>query len=197
MKQQRLRIVLVRHGRPHIALSPRTSHHGFRDYIAAYEAAGLDPASTPPEELAELGSELALIFSSDRPRSHQSARALAPRAELVVDPVFAEAPLASPPVPLLKLRVPGWAVLSRILWHVGFAPGIENAAIARRRAEQAANILTAVARKNGQAALVAHGYFNWMIGRVLRRRGFVKQGSHRARYWNSVIYERLEQNNSS
>jgi broad specificity phosphatase PhoE len=188
--QQCLRIVLIRHGRPHIALSPRTSHGGFRDYIAAYEEAGLDPASTPPKELAELGGELAAIFTSDRPRSHQSARALGPRAELITDPLFAEAPLASPPIPFLKLRVPGWAVLSRILWHVGFAPGIENAAASNCRAERAADILIAKARECGLAALVAHGYFNWMIGRVLRRRGFVKQGSHRARYWNSVIYER-------
>ena len=41
------RIVLVRHGQPAIALSPRTSHAGFSDYIDAYEEAGLDPASLP------------------------------------------------------------------------------------------------------------------------------------------------------
>jgi hypothetical protein len=43
-----MRIILVRHGQPHIALSPRTTHRGFGDYIGAYEAAGLDPASLPP-----------------------------------------------------------------------------------------------------------------------------------------------------
>ncbi len=41
-------------------------------------------------------------------------------------------------------------------------------------------------------ALVAHGYFNFMIGRELRRRGFARRGSHRARYWNTVTYERPE-----
>ena len=35
-----MRIILIRHGQPHIALSPRTSHREFRDYIDAYEAAG-------------------------------------------------------------------------------------------------------------------------------------------------------------
>jgi hypothetical protein len=38
--------------------------------------------------------------------------------------------------------------------------------------------------------LVAHGYFNFLIGRELRRRGFAKSGSHRARFWNAVIYTR-------
>ena len=38
--------------------------------------------------------------------------------------------------------------------------------------------------------LVAHGYFNAMIGRVLNKRGLKRTGSHRARFWNAVIYER-------
>ncbi len=184
-----MRIILVRHGRPHIALSPRTSHRGFGYYIDAYEAAGLDPASLPPQELAELGRELASVFASDRPRSHQSAKALAPHVTPLRDPLFAEAPLASPPIPFLKMGVPSWAVVSRLLWHMGFSPRIEGWFAARRRAERAADILVARARAEGAVALVAHGYFNWMIGRVLTQRGFVKQGSHRARYWNTVVYE--------
>ena len=57
---------------------------------------GWIPASLPPQELADLVKELDHVFTSGRPRAHQSAQALAPHAELVVDPLFAEAPLASP-----------------------------------------------------------------------------------------------------
>jgi broad specificity phosphatase PhoE len=185
-----LRILLIRHGQPHLPLSPTTSHHGFRDYIGAYEAAGLDPTSLPPPELAELMRELRAVYSSDRPRSHQSARALA--ADPILDPMFAEAPLASPPIPLLKMSVPKWAVISRVLWHLGFAPGIENAKAAGVRAHAAADALVARAQADGSVALVAHGYFNFLIGRVLTRRGFRQSGSHRARYWNTVIYERQD-----
>ena len=185
-----LRIILIRHGQPAIALAPRTGHHGFRDYIDAYEAAGLEPSSLPPEELQGLVKDLGAVFTSGKPRAHQSAARLAPHAQLIADPLFVEAPLASPPLPLLKLQVPKWAVMSRILWHMGFTPGIENYRRARHRAAQAADILVARARDTGAAALVAHGYFNWMIGRQLRRRGFVKRGTHQARYWNTVIYER-------
>ena len=106
------------------------------------------------------------------------------------DPLFAEAPLASPPIPFLRLNVPSWAVISRVLWHMGFAPRIEDWFAARRRAARAADLLVARARESGPVALVAHGYFNWMIGRVLKQRGFVRRGSHRARYWNTVTYER-------
>ena len=183
------RIILVRHGRPALPLRPRTSHHGFRDYIDAYEAAGLDPESLPPQELSDLVKELDHMFTSDRPRSHQSARALAPHAELQADPLFAEAPLASPRIPLLKMRVPKWAVVARVLWHVGYHPEIENFRKAKHRASQAADILIGKIRDGGSAVLVAHGYFNAMIGRQLRQRGFTRTGSHRVRYWNAVIYQ--------
>jgi broad specificity phosphatase PhoE len=187
-----VRVVLIRHGQPHIALSPRTGHAGFSGYIGDYEAAGLAPTSFPPQELADLGRELTHIFTSGRARSHQSAATLAPHAELVTDEIFVEAPLASPRIPLLQMRVPKWAVISRILWHLGFHPGIENPRQARRRAARAAEMLADAAAKRGTATLVAHGYFNWMIGRELIRRGFSRTGSHQARYWNTVIYERKD-----
>ena len=185
-----MRIILIRHGRPNIAVSPRTSHREFRSYIDAYEAAGLDPESIPPEELQDLLREIDAVYTSERRRSKDSARALAPHAELIADPLFAEAPLASPPIPLLKMRVAKWAVMSRILWHAGYHPEIENYRRAKSRAAQAADILMRRARIDGAAALVAHGYFNYIIGRELKRRGFRKSGTHRAHFWNSVVYEK-------
>ena len=196
----------MRHGRPALPLRPRTSHSEFRDYIDAYEQAGLDPESLPPQELSDLVKELDHVFTSDRPRAHESAKALAPHAELQADPLFAEAPLASPRIPLLRMRVPKWAVMARILWHAGYHPEIENYRKAKHRAGEAADILINKLRDGEDAeerprererpkrqtsavALVAHGYFNAMIGRQLRQRGFTRAGAHRVRYWNAVIYQ--------
>jgi broad specificity phosphatase PhoE len=184
-----LRIVLVRHGRPAISDGERTCHRGFRDYMDAYEAAGLDPDSAPPDELQDLMKGLSAVYTSGSPRAQDSARALAPGAELIADPLFVEAPLASPRIPLLRLGVPAWAVMSRILWHAGYHPEIENYRRAKQRAKRAADILTGKARDEGMTVLVAHGYFNAMIGRELSRRGFRKTGSHRVRFWNAVSYE--------
>jgi broad specificity phosphatase PhoE len=184
-----MRIVLIRHGQPHIELKPRTGHAGFAGYIDDYEAAGLAPTSLPPQELAELAVELTHVFTSGRPRARQSASALAPHAELIAEEIFVEAPLASPRIPILQMRVPKWAVVSRILWHLGFSPGIENPRQAHQRAVRAADMLEAAAHHRGTAAQVAHGYFNRMIGRELKRRGFSRTGIHQARYWNTVIYD--------
>ena len=186
-----LRIVLVRHGRPAIETSPRTSHDGFRRYIDEYQEAGLDPVSVPPEELLDLVKGLNAVHTSDAPRANDSARSLLPEAELIADPLFAEAPLAAPRIPLLKMKVPVWAVMARIMWHAGFHPEIENYRRAKSRANQAAGILVDRALSNeGIAVLVAHGYFNAMIGRILRKRGFRRTGSHRVRFWNAVVYQR-------
>jgi broad specificity phosphatase PhoE len=184
------RIILIRHGRPALPVAPQTCHRGFGQYIDQYEEAGLDPEDAPPEELQDLVAELAAVFTSDRKRAHDSARALAPQAELIVDPLFVEAPLASPRIPLLRMRVPKWAVVARVLWYAGYHPEIENYRRAKQRAAEAAEILTCRAQRDGAAALVAHGYFNYLIGRALSRRKFRKTGSHRARFWNAVVYER-------
>ena len=169
----RLRIILVRHGQPAIALKPRTGHHGFRRYIDAYQGAGLDPQSAPPEELQDLVKGLNAVFTSHSPRARDSALKLLPEAEIIADPLFEEAPLAAPKIPLVKLKVPAWAVMARIMWHAGYHPEIENYRRAKARAVSAAEILLErAAASEGDAVLVAHGYFNAMIGRVLRRRGF-------------------------
>lgn len=185
-----LRVILIRHGQPAIPIAPRTGYKGFRRYIADYEEAGLDPQSLPSGQLMDLVKELTAIFTSDRRRANESARVLAPKAELIADPLFVEAPLAGPRIPLLHMTVPKWAVVARVLWHAGYHPKIEAPLNAWRRARRAADILTARAREDGAAALVAHGYFNFMIGRALRARGFRQTGTHRAKFWNAVVYEK-------
>ncbi len=186
------RIILIRHGQPAIPINPRTGHKGFRAYIADYEEAGLDPASLPPAELHDLVGEVRAVFTSNKPRARQSARSLARGGEIIVDPLFMEAPLAAPRIPLLRMRVPKWAIIARVLWHTGFHPEIEPPAELSARARRAAEILIARAAKDGSVALVAHGYFNFLIGRVLRARGFAQTGTHRAKFWNAVVYVRGE-----
>jgi broad specificity phosphatase PhoE len=183
------RIILIRHGQPAIALRPRAGHREFSTYIEDYEAARLDPTSLPPRAITDLVRALGHVFTSGKPRAHESARLLAPQAELIIDPLFVEAPLASPRIPFLRMTVVKWAVVARLLWHAGLARGIEDYPSARDRAAKAADILTARVMDGGTVALVAHGYFNAMIGRQLRRRGWSRGGSHQVRYWNAVIYD--------
>ncbi len=142
-------------------------------------------------ELQDLIGHAPRVFASDLKRSIDSAATLLPDAELVSTPLFTEAPLASPRVPALKMKAPAWAVVARVAWHGGFKPGIESYGQSKQRARQAAPLLIEEAERSGIAVLVAHGYFNAILGRTLRLRGWRRvAGSHRARFWNTVIYER-------
>jgi broad specificity phosphatase PhoE len=186
-----IRIVLIRHGKPDVGRSQWLSHKKFQDFIDQYERAGLDPENLPPDWLMDLVRQARRVFASDRPRARESARALAPHAVVQQSPIFMEAQLKSPKVPLVRLKPAAWAILARVAWHAGHHGGIEDFGDAKGRAEQAVDMLGKVAQEDGIAVLVAHGYFNAIVGRTLRKRGWRRYGGrHRAKYWNAVVYER-------
>ena len=186
-----IRIVLVRHGKPNVAPSRRITHKTFQDYIEKYERAGLDPKSPPPSWLVDLTRQARRVYASDRPRARDSARALAPHAELSLSSLFMEAQLKSPKLPLVRMKPPAWAIIARLAWHAGHHGGIEDFRDAKERADKAVDMLADTAQEDGIAVLVAHGYFNAIVGRTLRKRGWRRYGGrHRAKYWNAVVYER-------
>lgn len=185
-----IRIVLIRHGKPDIPKGRWIGHRNFQNYIEAYERAGLDAANPPPAWLVELTLKARRVFASDRPRAQESAKALAPHADLMPDALFMEAQLKSPKLPLVRMNAPVWAVVARVAWHAGHDKGIEDYRDAKGRAQRALEILSETAETDGLAVLVAHGYFNAILGRMLSRAGWRKHGRHRAKFWNAVIYER-------
>lgn len=189
--QALIRIVLVRHGKPNVVAGPRITHKKFQDYIQEYEEAGLHPDSPPPAWLVDLTRQARLVYASDRPRARESARALAPHAELSLSSLFMEAQLKSPKLPLVRMKPPAWAVIARLAWHAGHHGGIEDFRDAKERAEKAVDMLSDTALADGIAVLVAHGYFNAIVGRTLKKRGWRRYGGrHRAKFWNAVVYER-------
>ena len=166
-------------------------HTAFARFIDDYQASGLDGSHPPPAELIDLVRPARHIFASELQRSIESAHMLRPGGEIVSTPLFTESPLASPPLPGLRMKAPAWAVISRVAWHGGFKPGIESYAQSKQRAREAAELLVTEAEASGLAVLVAHGYFNAILGRTLHLNGWRKvAGAHRARFWNTVIYER-------
>jgi broad specificity phosphatase PhoE len=185
-----MKIVLIRHGKPDIHKGRWINRKGFATYIDDYERAGLDPASYPPAALRALTQSVRKVFASDRPRSVQSAARLLPHASMVSDPMFMEAQMASPALPLMRMHAAGWSVVGRLAWHAGHSTGVESWRVCKARALKGMETLIAEAERTGMAVLVAHGYINLMIGIRLFQRGWTRDGKHRAEYWNTVVYER-------
>lgn len=185
------RIITVRHGRPNLSRDQRISSREYGSWWARYEESGLHPDDAPPAGLVELARRAPIVLSSTLPRAVETAREVTGgRPDVPADPMFVEAPLPAPPVPVLALRPGQWGVISRAFWVLGYAPeGVETHREAWRRVDRIAERLTRLAEE-GDVLLCAHGYLNWMIDRRLRRSGWRRVQRDRGNdYWSWRVYQ--------
>jgi broad specificity phosphatase PhoE len=185
-------IVLARHGEPALSRRVRLDAAGYRDWWAKYEDGGLLEGQTPPELLKLTAQNAHLIFSSTRQRSIETARAVAGDKAVITDALFVEAPLPPPRLPSwLKFSPRTWGVIARFWWWVfNHHEGQETKAEAKIRARRAAQGLADMAADGRDVLVLAHGFFNGMIGMELQRLGWrcVKdQGFH---YWSARRFEK-------
>jgi broad specificity phosphatase PhoE len=185
------RIITARHGRPNLSRDVRISAADYGDWWAQYDASGLHPDERPPDSLIEIASKAKTVLSSTLPRAIETARQATRGAlDAPADPMFVEAPLPPPPVPLVKLSPSLWGVVSRTFWVLGYAPeGVESHAETWARVDQAVERLKRHAEQ-GDVLLCAHGYLNWMIDRRLRSRGWRRAGREGGnKFWSWRVYE--------
>jgi broad specificity phosphatase PhoE len=184
-------VILARHGEPALSRRVTLTAQGYRDWWARYEEGGLKPGQAPPPALLAIARAADQVVSSTRERSIQSARAIAGGRDFCSDPLFVEAPLPSPPLPgWFKLPPRWWGVLSRFCWWAfNYHDGQESLAEAETRARRAADELAGRAAAGQEVVLIAHGFFNAMIGRALAARGWRKTLDQGFRYWSARRFE--------
>lgn len=183
-------IIISRHGRPALDRSagPKLD---WRDYVAwwdAYEAGGLAEEEFPPRELIDAVSAVDLVVSSERKRAIQTARLATEGREPEQDAVFNEAPLPPPRLKGQKYLPKTWNILARMAWMQGHRLDGESVGEARERAIRAAKRLDEIAQQ-GSVYLAAHGWFNRMLRRPLRRLGWVCVRDGGDKYWSYRVYE--------
>jgi broad specificity phosphatase PhoE len=184
-------VILARHGEPALSRKLRLNAAQYRDWWARYEAGGLAPIQAVPPELAAIAKSAGAVLSSTRERAVQSAKALGAGGVVDSDSVFIEAPLPVPPLPAwLRLSPRHWGFLSRFCWWwFNYHAGQESVAQAHRRAAAAARRLIERAAGGQDVLLVAHGFFNAMIGRALRARGWRRTTGKGFKYWSVRRFE--------
>jgi broad specificity phosphatase PhoE len=185
-------VILVRHGEPALSRRIVLTAKGYRDWWARYELGGLKEGQTPPSELVDLVAAADEVFASTRERARQSAVAITNGRSFASDGRFIEAPLPSPPLPgWFRMPPRWWGVLSRFCWAVfNYHDGQETVAQATSRARAVADLLIERAGDERVVVLVAHGYFNFMIGRALVARGWRRKLDQGYRYWAFRRFER-------
>ena len=185
-------IILTRHGEPALSRKCTMTARGYVEWWARYEVGGLLEGQTPPPELIETVEGAGAIYASSRRRAQESAQAAAAGREVTVDALFIEAPLPPPNFPdWIKLSPKWWGGVSRFWWHFfNNHGGQETRAQADVRAEKAAQALIAQAEQGHDVLVFAHGYFNHMVGRRLKRLGWQLVHNQGFKYWSQRRFEK-------
>jgi broad specificity phosphatase PhoE len=183
-------ITLARHGEPALSRKVRLSAAEYDAWWARYELGGLKAGQTPPESLLALARDAEVIVSSTRPRSVETAQAVSGARGFTPESVMIEAPLPPPRWPgFLKLKPRTWGVIARTAWWFFDAHrGRESREEAKLRAAAAADRLEQLARDGGDVLVLAHGFFNAMVGVELKRRGWRLVRNEGYRYWSARRY---------
>lgn len=184
-------VILARHGEPGLSRKVKVNAAGYRQWWAAYEAVGLAPDQAPPAGLKAACEKAGFIVASTRPRSVETAKLLSRGRTFAEDPLLVEAPLPPPALPgWIKLSPRTWGLLSRTCWWFLDYHEHETRAQAQVRADEAARQLAALASGGQDVLVVAHGFFNAMVGRALIRQGWRCIDGRGYRYWSARRYER-------
>lgn len=185
-------IVLARHGEPAISRKVMLTAGGYREFWAKYEELGLRPGQTPPAALMKQIAEAGVVISSVRNRSIESVIALSRGREFQREAIFVEAPLPPPNWPdFVRMSPKVWGFVARIWWwFFDHHEGQETRREAEARADQAAAMLEGLAASGQDVVVLAHGFFNYMVGRSLRRRGWRLAANQGWKYWSTRRFER-------
>jgi broad specificity phosphatase PhoE len=185
-------ITLARHGEPALSRKVRLSAQEYREFWARYEIMGLLPGQTPPPALRAFVDESDVLIASTRLRAVESARALGRGRAFTEEALLIEAPLPPPNWPSwVRLSPRLWGFFARFWWwFFNHHEGGETRRQAEVRADQAAHKLEALANSGQNVVVLAHGFFNVLIGRALRRRGWRMTLREGYKYWSTRRFER-------
>jgi broad specificity phosphatase PhoE len=185
-------IVLARHGEPVLSRKVRLNAQEYRDFWASYEVLGLLPGQSPPQTLMAFVERCGTLVASTRLRSIESAEKLAQGRDFARDPLLVEAPLPPPNWPAwIRLSPSLWGFIARVWWwFFNHHEGQETRSEAEVRADEAAAMLERLAAHGEDVVVLAHGFFNFMIGRSLKRRGWRLVDSEGWKYWSMRRFER-------
>ncbi len=185
-------VVLARHGEPDLSRKTRLTAEGYRQWWNLYETKGLRGGQAAPDCLKAVAAKAGAVIASTRPRSVETAAACTAGKAFAQDPLFIEAPLPPPPWPKwIKLSPRMWGFWSRFWWwFFDNHQGQESRAEAQARADSAARMLADMAAGGQDVLVVAHGFFNTMIGESLKRQGWRCVEDQGFKYWRARTFKR-------
>lgn len=186
-------IILARHGEPALSRKVLLSAREYGAFWGQYEIGGILPDQSPPDRLRKFVAESGALVSSTRLRAIQSARTMVGDRVFPHHEILIEAPLPPPDFPSwIRLSPKLWGFIARVWWwYFDHHAGQETRAQAEARADAAAAMLIELAEGGENVVVLAHGFFNHLIGRALKRKhGWKLVESEGYKYWSMRRFER-------
>ncbi len=183
-------IILARHGEPALSRDKRFNWHGYKFWWKLYDEGGLVPGQDAPNIVKNWARKADVVIASPLKRAVETATLAAGRPPDRLEPLLVEAALPPPNLGYFRFGPRVWGVLARISWLLGFSGGQESARQARKRADEAAEMLSEAASGGKMVFAAAHGWFNRMIRPGLKRRGFVCVEDNGDLHWSYRRFER-------
>jgi broad specificity phosphatase PhoE len=170
----------------------RLSAGEYREFWARYEIMGLLPGQTPPAVLSGFVEQCDLLIASTRLRAIESAQTVGGGRAFDQEALLIEAPLPPPNWPSwIRLSPKLWGFFARFWWwFFNHHEGGETRRQAEARADQAAAKLHELALGGQNVVVLAHGFFNFLIARALKRRGWRPTLREGYKYWSTRRFER-------
>lgn len=175
------RLLLIRHGRPeYIPL-----HKSMNMHIQAYDQADIDLSCAPPKRLWSLLEDVTQWYCSPLPRAISSLTILKPVYKPVISTLFREAPLPLKDKPAgISLKI--WLAWLRGRWIQGVLSAQESYDECLERSKSAVDYLLSDMKDKNVAAVMGHGFFNYLMARECIKRGWKQKASTRG-YWSVRI----------
>ncbi len=186
-------ITLARHGEPALSRKVKLTAREYGEFWAKYELMGLLPGQTPPPMLLGFVADSHVMVASTRLRAIESAQTVGPGRTFTQEALLIEAPLPPPPWPQwIRMSPRLWGFFARFWWwFFNHHAGQESRKEAEARADRAAAKLEVLADGGQNVVVLAHGFFNLLIGRALRKRGWRMTLREGYKYWSTRRFERL------
>ena len=188
---KRMRIVLLRHGKPVIAGRKGLSAYEFAEWLDEWDQVGLCSRSLPEQETMAVAAKCNSKWCSNLQRSICSIKTVCPESDFVASKLFRELELPHGPWHWPKLNSTAWSVIFRLLGFCGYAYRAEARRQAKDRARIAAQRLSAEAEANQSVLLVGHFFMNRLIARRLVKDGWEGPTSPNGGYWAVSVYEKV------
>jgi len=184
-----MKIILVRHAKVLLTKAKAIHASEMAAFIRAYDTADIDKTEPESAALEVMVREGAVLACSALKRSVESLGVLG-RTPDEVDAVFNEAEVPELHIRWLKLSPKVWLILGRFLSFSGVGLYGKSMQKSRTRAEKAAEKLMALAEEHDSVLLVGHGGMNWLISKVLQRKGWKEEKKPGVKNWDHGIFTR-------